>query len=454
MSTKTQAILLAIMIIGLIVRGFNHSNFRFGFDQIQMLENASTISSGKLMLIGPRTGPAPLFTGPLVYYVTALAYYLSPSSHAIIGYKIITTLIIAGGLYWLISLSLSAKLRLLSMFLWSMSTYLVIFDHNPWNPNYTYLAAAFAFFPLYHLILRNQLKLWHLVAFFLASLLGFQAHFSGLLIPVLVSIVWIFLPRRDIKIMIMTWLGLFCTLLPVLIFDLRHDWLHVKGIQALLFSNDSGTQIPILNHFLQNLLITLENSGKLLFYDVNRTVHISIGIILLIASLLMSKNHPLPSSILLPWTWVGLVAFFLSLYPQPSPEYYFLVQIPALIVIIGHVLLSLPKQKLLLPITVTLIAFINAQHLVDLIRNSHALHFQSQATAANYITARSLTEPISRIEYDMPYSDDWGLRYLLANNNTIPSGSVVVISYPVNQDNITSYDLVVANGLGVKFVKQ
>lgn len=60
-----------LFLVAAFFRTFSFQRFPFNFDQIQIAENSQKIFSGDLVLIGPRTGPAAMFTGPLIYYVAA-----------------------------------------------------------------------------------------------------------------------------------------------------------------------------------------------------------------------------------------------------------------------------------------------------------------------------------------------------------------------------------------------
>ena len=61
---KTHILVAAVIIAGAFFRAYMPEAYIFGFDQVQILTNAEAITNGDLTLIGPRTGPADMFTGP------------------------------------------------------------------------------------------------------------------------------------------------------------------------------------------------------------------------------------------------------------------------------------------------------------------------------------------------------------------------------------------------------
>ncbi len=71
MKTKSLTILL-IVAAGLFLRWLYPLDRLFEFDQNQIAVFAKQIIDKNFTLIGPRTGPAQFFTGPLIYYLGAI----------------------------------------------------------------------------------------------------------------------------------------------------------------------------------------------------------------------------------------------------------------------------------------------------------------------------------------------------------------------------------------------
>ncbi len=91
MTKHYQAILifLGLLLLGVFFRTYQPGWNPFGFDQVQILENAQQIKQGDFTLIGPRTGPGNMFTGPLIYYLTACLMFILPSPWTIVGTSVL-----------------------------------------------------------------------------------------------------------------------------------------------------------------------------------------------------------------------------------------------------------------------------------------------------------------------------------------------------------------------------
>jgi hypothetical protein len=449
MGLSARHIIGFLVLVALTVRGINWGTFAFGFDQIQILTQAKQILSGDLTLIGPRTGPAPLFTGPLIYYQTALVSLLVSSPLSLVAVKLINSIVVALSLLWVTKPLLSPSARTVLVGLWAISYYVVSFDVVPWNPHYLYLSGLLVFFPLLHLYTGSRVKNWHHLSICLGMMLGFQAHFSGLFLPFLFLPAWVRLRPRPVSLLLAALAGFSLSLLPVLLFDVRHQWLHLQGLLSLLQGNSQTAGFNIVTHAIGNIMISLENLGKLVVFGLPAPIPIIVGIFISLVSLI-SYYHTkaLRPHLLFSWSWLGLIALFLTAYTKPSPEYYFFLQIPACLYILILTGKILPRSLAIL--SLILFSTINLWGLVNFTRSSHALQFREQYFLGQQIKNQALTNPIARIEYDMPYSQDWGLRHLLEDIQTSPQGQVVVISYPTNPT--THYDYHLLNSLGVRYL--
>lgn len=91
-----------LIVLGTFFRVLFPTNVSLGFDQVQILENASKILQGDLSLIGPRTGPASIFTGPLIYYLTSPILFIFGEVVAVYLTPLLFALITGLVLYWLV----------------------------------------------------------------------------------------------------------------------------------------------------------------------------------------------------------------------------------------------------------------------------------------------------------------------------------------------------------------
>jgi len=142
------ALFVGSLVGGIYLRGFNILSTPFSFDQVQIAQAVDAIVAGNPTLIGPRTGPASMFNGPLIYYVSAGLSLFTSMPYAI-AYTALLLSCITGLVVAVLSLRYLKKSHApIPVILWAFSPFLVSLDRIVWNPNIMVLAATLSFFPL------------------------------------------------------------------------------------------------------------------------------------------------------------------------------------------------------------------------------------------------------------------------------------------------------------------
>lgn len=418
-----------LIVLGLGLRVMFPGTYSFGFDQVQILSNAQQIITGHLTLIGPRTGPADMFTGPLIYYLTAsilLLTHASPWSLVIVANLL--ALVTSLSLYYLASKAFNRTNALLLLAIWAVSPYLVSLDRIVWNPNLTLISALFIYFSLYLMAIKKNYVI-SISLIFLGSLLGYQAHFSGLiLIPM--ALVF-FIPLKQYKLLPLLALfgGTAISLLPTLLFDLRHDWLNVRGLQTLLSTSTNHGGIIFFEEIYKTTQITIENIGKIFWWHSNEWLILVSGlgfVVLFIVYIGKTKHYSVHQ--IMPLLWLGITILSLSLYSKNKPEYYFLIQIPAiihmLVVVISHYQ-TISEKKLLLSFYLVYALLLS----VDFHRTSGGMSLGSQLQVVKYIQT---LQPPPNLAIDIKPEDRYGLDFLLTTIQRSASGDPksTHITYP------------------------
>jgi 4-amino-4-deoxy-L-arabinose transferase-like glycosyltransferase len=186
---------------------------------------------GKLFLIGPVTGLAGIFLGPFYYYLIA-PFYLIGNGNPVYPAVFLAFLATAsaGVVYYLGRIIQNKETGLLAAFIASLSYVLVLSGRWLSNPTPILLTSVLLFLSLYK-ILNNGGKIWWILAFLFA---GISLHFEAAsaffyLVILFVFTVYIFFKQKNlfpgIKVLIVSAAVLFATILPQLLFDLRHDFL-------------------------------------------------------------------------------------------------------------------------------------------------------------------------------------------------------------------------------------
>ena len=427
-----MALFLLIMALAFLLRFYRWSNCPFGYDQVQILINASKIKNGSLTLIGPQTGPASLFGGPMIYYITAMLMFLIPPPYTVVATSLTISLITGIVIYFLTKKYLSRHRSEIFFVLWVFSPFIISQNRIPWTPSLTFLATSLVFLPLLNGV-KNRLSTKDILIVAIGIFLGYQAHFSGLfLYPTIILSMFIFFKRR-LRLLLASTLAFCFSLLPTLIFDLRHQWLNLRGLITFLTDKTSvNLQILILT-ILKNLYITIENLGRILFFPNSILLIAFSGALFFIFSIALLKTAEKRerSKILFSLFWVFAIAVFFSPYRGSTPEYYFLIQFPPLLYLLTNLIQIILPTHFKRTIALTIFAcysliFVKIQYG----KFPADLNLDNQVKAANYLYELSKTTPIKKLNYDMDLVYATGFQYLLNNLELQSQGQEVVVTYP------------------------
>ncbi len=425
---KKKYLLILFLIIGILFRSYAWQAFSLSFDQVQILTNAEKIISGKLTLIGPRTGPANTFTGPLIYYLAALLIALFGSIKTAVLLSIILSTVTGLILYYLSIQYLDKKTALFSFIIWSISPLLINLDRILWNPNLSLMAFAFVFYPL---IFAKKINKVDLLLIALGSFLSYQAHFSAFLLPVIVFLITI-IDHRPKKLFFASLIGLIISLLPTFIFDLRHNFLNSQGIWALLSNETSSLDLKsFFQNFYQNILINFEVFSQLLYRGKNTLIRISIGILLSIISLILQRDKKNLMKIL---KWPLLTIFLMSFYQSEIPQYYFLINVPVFLYLLSNSFKRINYYFLI--IFCLFLIFTSTQYLNKIISaQNDEFSLGNSLAIKNKILEIDQENDIREINYLLPHASDFGIKYLIEPLNLIKdTGAKVNIIYAADQD--------------------
>ncbi len=272
------------------------------------------------------------------------------------------------------------------------------------------------------------------------SFLGYQAHFSGLFLPLMFIGTQILFKKINFKSILAALLGLVLSLLPTFIFDLRHDWLNTRGLMDFLSSDNTvTTNVSFINKFIRSLRITTNNLGGLFGFHLNKETVLFIGILILtvvIYKTLLNKNK---KSLNVSLVWLLVTVIIMSFYSHNPPEYYFFIHLPALVLIssqlitdlINSISFNLIKAVILVAILATYI-YLN----IDTIANRSYLSLGEQFQITQDIKTYAQKNPINFIAYDFkPDIDQIGLTFLLENKiNFQDTGSIIHITKSDSND--------------------
>src|SRR3989344_1888664 len=401
--------MIMVIIAGFFLRFLFPLENVFHFDQEQIAIAAQKILDGHLTLIGPLANTISFFTGPLIYYLAVGAYWLTgghPLANALVG----------TGIYLLSAICIWFFLRRL-----------------------TTPIVAWFFIGIYSLSA-------HIVI--LGRWLAYQAHFAGFVLAAEVVLLGAWLRRW--RYIILSLSGLVLSLIPTFIFDLRHDWLNSRGLLAMISNpNRISGDFLIYQRFFQAILISLENLTKIMIPVLPKWGLVGLGALVLgfwlkYRSSIFNRRQRI---ILLVWILVfPLVVMF---YHGSTPEYYYLMQLPAFVFILTDLFLGL-KAKL--PVSVILAGFCLIA-LGAVIQQTQILaagpSLNNKFNALEYIKKNQLNQPVELV-FDMDIKDRFGWNYLIDYLKILPgeNSTKVHLIYPINSGAILTAKF---GGIGVWF---
>lgn len=432
-----MAPIVAFLLFGVFLRLYSWEMYPFGFDQVQILENSQKIIEGDFTLIGPRTGPAAMFTGPLIYYINAMIFLFFRSIYSLIILNV--TIFISTYLIILFLIKrnkrINFEIQTIIVFLYAISPFIVSLERIPWNPSLIFLSFSLVFFTLHKIIAEKKSDHIDAMVLFLGGFLSYQAHFSGFILPAITFGIWFIAYRKDVKLLIAFTSGFILSLIPTIIFDYRNNWLNTQGLYKLIFTDQIPVTTGIVYRQYDSLRITIENIGKVLLLPNTYLLIFFIG--LAISVYYIVKKRLTFQGIIIEYLaliWIITISVILAFYPGPKPEYYYLGQLPGILLMISlciHYLSVNLKQKTL----VVLIAMIPYFVLINIhhIDSQGTFNIKTHREIQKAIQSMESNQGISKIAFDLEDKDAFGIKFLLNSTQTKDVGSIVHIIYPLEK---------------------
>jgi len=337
------------------------------------------MSRGKFTLIGPQTSIGNMYLGPLFYYLM-FPFYLTFGA---VGPSLGTAFF--GGattfLLWRAARSwFSERLGLLSAFLYAISPVAIVLSRSAWNPNIMPFFALLSVWGVWRIWKENDFLWLPVLGFTLSAV--FQSHYLGLLLfPavglfILLKLISIFKknnPQRK-KYVLLTFLSIFLffffSIVPLVWFDLRHDFLNLKAFGRFFFEGESSLNFYFPDIFLKTWLNWKTLFSRLLtgkdetFGLIFSLISLFLLILIFILSFKTKKwaKEKQPLFLLIVWIFFGLIG--LSLYKYQIYDHYFGFLFPAVFIVGALIIdflwrLSLPAKvfSLILFILIVIYSF-------------------------------------------------------------------------------------------------
>jgi len=235
------------------------NNYLFGFDQGRdYLAVKSIVEDKKITLIGSEIGAGTagfrgIFHGPFHYYLLSVPYIIfdgNPYGGMVLTYlygiiTIILLFVIGKKLYGNMGGLFAAGLAAISAPLISQSRFI-------WNSHGAPVFVLLTFYFVYKLCQQVRYRYLFLASFFAAFIYNFQIAIAVPMSISLVILAIIILRIRDVKKYAAIVLGFVFGFSPMILFELRHDFMAVSGIIDYISGSDHigglGFIITMLDH--------------------------------------------------------------------------------------------------------------------------------------------------------------------------------------------------------------
>ncbi len=341
-------ILVLIILVGVFLRFYRLDDFAmFLSDQGRDAIIIKRILTGEhFPAIGAPTSVGQVYLGPFYYYFIApwlLLFNFKPVGLAF-GVAFFSSIFLLIN-YFVVKKLINKRTAYLSTFFLTLSSTLVDFSRFSWNPN---LLPLFSFLTAYFTIESIRSKKWYFFALTGAFLsFSVQLHYLALFLGLPVAIVYVYYLVKTKGHLINKFLNLFISAfffvlftLPLIIFDLRHDFLNSKNFLLLFKSSQSLTSNKLDNLF--NTFISLNKYSLNISLNTWQTIILLIFILLSSLIILYRSKSQIKIFILFFLTcFLGL-----SLYSGPKFPHYLAMVFPFYFLIISYFLAEISSDLL------------------------------------------------------------------------------------------------------------
>lgn len=459
--------LLAIVLLGAILRFYNYP-LRYGFDIDATRDVILTqyfASSHIFPLVGPISALGSFNFGPWYYYQLILFQSLVPLSYAPWIYVSLTSLLMVVVMYKIGEELLGKEYGLVLALLSTVAPGEIISGTGLSNPDLVSLFASLSLL-LFILLIKNEKRIWLSLFLGIAIGIGINCHYQMIYFLVL-PVLLLFRKTGKIKVILLAYLGVFLTFIPLLYFNITHDWKTLTGLLDYYIFGKNKVYVP--NRWLSYLGDFWPTFWGYMF-GFNRLV----GGLLMVLSLLVSLWVVIKKKINLSYSLMFLLfvfSFVLLRYFSGERVYYYLIFFhPFLILMTGVLLWQLTRIKILfnkfgtifLALILTVIIFFGIN--VDIVHTHSVDSHLDFVNKANYLSEKYSGSKFSFYACDGQYRNVvQGMVFLMGQKNRLGDGIKIGFEdknckYPtekVNKDaigaiNFSSFSDKELNSLGWK----
>jgi len=366
----------------------------FNWDQERDAFEAQKILSGDPSLIGPRVlGPQGFFLGPYFYYLLAPFYFLTGGHpQAIVYFLIVLNLVFFLAASLIVKKIWGEKTALIFLFLWTINPATI--ETVAWNPALIPLMLVLIWFTLF-----QKSYFWLGLSLSLAINFHFQAIFLAPFI--LLFLFW----QKELlgKNLGKAALGFFLPFIPLLLFDLRHNFLNFKLLGQFIKGRGEGGNFLAWRPVLANFLTGFWGEEKI-------WLPLTLALVLLTLWLVKKQKNYFSKNFLKSLLFLyPVVLLGFGIYGQRPSEYYFNFLLPFFILVLALFISSFGKLKRLFFLLLFVFLWL-PKTMEKIVPVSVSLLAKDKAIA--YLAEKNGETP-AEVRYQTPLGEEAGFSYLL-----------------------------------------
>lgn len=249
--------LFLIIFLFIFIRFYNIKNSLFFFNDLgrDSLVLYNWQETGKIPLLGPQTSALPINQSPFYFYYLMIFYFLMKGNpiYSVVACSFFYIFVFIFGFVFFKKNDFLLKMWLWSFFFISLHPQQIIQNRYVWNPSFVSPLILFSILSFYSALVKDK-KNFYWSSFFLAGAISFSYSAIPLLLVFLLYLL-IFKKEYFFKFLISFFLSSLFFYLPIIIFELRHDFLLTKSLFTK--SGPPQTHLDLLTKFnsLSNFII-------------------------------------------------------------------------------------------------------------------------------------------------------------------------------------------------------
>lgn len=314
-------------------------------------------------LIGPGTSVGNMYLGPLYYYMMALPLLISGFSP--VGPAVMVALLGVATIafLWFVTRKWFGNIAgFTAAALYAISPTIITFSHSSWNPNIMPFFSLLSMYAVWKVWKENKLN-W-LIVLGISFAFVLQSHYLGIFLTPTIFIYWLLkaieskkkgISKSFIKKSLLAFASFLTLMSPLLIFDLRHNFMNTKALIKLIAERNSTVSVNILE-VLKKIPLTLQLIvNDILGIKGQAPLLILIIFLILISVIIFWKKCKERKQFIFLILWLSFALIGFSLYKLPIYDHYLGLIFVVPFILVGGILGKLYDSGKLIKLPVILI---------------------------------------------------------------------------------------------------